>query len=161
MFAAASAFVEDDSKLNSKDGIDRSQTGSALNREFRRDVAEGRLRTDFFQCVLSAPLFPESEFYLTFRIPRILHERIRCEVSEINCFFPQNTGATEKPGASTDLKIYTALLMLGEGRSFLSIVQHLRMIEPFCMECVKQLTKPIMRLFQSEWFWYLIISEID
>lgn len=98
--------------------------------QFGREVEEERLCRHFSQCALNAPLFPKSKLELALRMmTRMFYERKRCEVSKNNCFFHQNTDATENSGASTDFKRYAALLtlvLLREERSARSSMQHLR-----------------------------------
>lgn len=63
----------------------------------------------------------------------------------------QNRDAANKEGASTDLKLFAAFLMLTDGRSAASLVQQTRMSEPQVMQCMKRFVKCVVVELKEEW----------
>ena len=100
-----------------------SKPGRATKRDLGVKKASVRLENHYF-CRFhdGVPVLNEKDFERTYRMPRRVYETVGLTIME-GRFFLQNRDATNKEGASTELKLFAALFMLTNGRSAESLVQ--------------------------------------
>lgn len=129
-----------------------SSQGRSPNRNFNVQAKNVQLDKDLF-CRYSGglPLFSETEFERSFRMPRVLYEEIRADLLAHNSFWQYKCDATGKYGASTDLKLFTAFQMICDDRTAFSLCNQVRQSEPQNMKCMKTLCEDIVYLYEGEW----------
>lgn len=141
---------------SSSDTASKYRDGSTPGRSGNRNlnVLEKCVQLDkdlFCRYRSGSPLFTESEFERTYRMPRTIYEKIRQDMITEYKFFRQNTDAAGRKGGSTDLKLFAAYQMINEGRTAFSLVKECRMSESQIMLCTKTFVKCIVEFYEGEW----------
>jgi hypothetical protein len=128
-----------------------SRPGRAPNRD--RALCQGAvdLDKDYFNRLglVSAPRL-ELDFERRYRMPRVLYERVRAGVLEVDPYFEQKPNAAGVMGASADQKITAAMRQLAYGYPADAAAELVRVSESLAAESLIRFCRAVRKKFEPD-----------